>query len=117
MGASVGGTLGATIGSTLGNSLSGFDLIRQEVEAFCKQSGLGQRQFALAFSGGADSTVLLHVCHSLAQQLGFKFHAVHVNHGLQKPADEWELQCRQIAQQLNLPFQALKVRVDRKSVV
>lgn len=79
------------------------------------QADLGQKPFALAYSGGADSTVLLHVCHSLAQQLGFKFHAVHVNHGLQAPAAAWELDCGNVAQQLGIPFQALRVSVNLQS--
>jgi tRNA(Ile)-lysidine synthase len=101
------------------NASTALDTVKRAVESFLDtREGLtagAVAPFALAYSGGADSTVLLHACHALTPKFGLKLHVVHVNHGLQKPADEWELQCRQIAQQLNLPFQALRVSVDLRS--
>jgi tRNA(Ile)-lysidine synthase len=91
-----------------------FDSITQAVESFFGTRP-NPKPFALAYSGGADSTVLLHACHALSSKLGLKFHVVHVNHGLQKPADDWQAQCGQIAQQLGLPFQVLRVAVDLQS--
>lgn len=93
--------------------------VKQAVESFLsKRIQDGSHPLppiALAYSGGADSTVLLNVCHALASQFDLNIHVVHVNHGLQKPADDWEAQCKRLAQQFNLPFQALKVRVDLQS--
>ena len=43
--------------------------------------------FVVAYSGGVDSTVLLHALWALHMPL----HAVHVNHRLQPQANDWEL--------------------------
>lgn len=93
---------------------SAFCTIKQAVESFL-ETRPNPKPFALAYSGGADSTVLLHTCHELSSKLGLTFHVVHVNHGLQQHADNWQDQCGQIALELGLPFQALQVSVDLQS--
>jgi tRNA(Ile)-lysidine synthase len=50
---------------------------------------------AVAFSGGRDSTALLHVTLAQAAPLGLRVAALHVNHGLQPQADAWERELRQ----------------------
>ena len=47
---------------------------------------------AIAYSGGLDSTVLLH----LAAQTGRKLHAFHIHHGLSPNADAWEAHGRAV---------------------
>ena len=49
----------------------------------------------VAFSGGLDSTVLLHLlCHWCAANPGAPvLRAVHINHGLQPAADDWQQHC------------------------
>ncbi len=47
----------------------------------------------VAFSGGLDSLVLLHVLRDLAAEQGFGLSAVHVNHRLQPLSDTWEEAC------------------------
>ncbi|WGO97308.1 tRNA lysidine(34) synthetase TilS [Saccharophagus degradans] len=61
----------------------------------------------VAFSGGLDSTVLLHAL----SVLGVKCHAVHVNHGLSINADNWQRQCSVFASQREIAFTAVKVIV------
>jgi tRNA(Ile)-lysidine synthase len=63
--------------------------------------------FVMAYSGGVDSTVLLHAL----QALKVPVHAVHVNHRLQPQADAWELHCQAYCQRLGVPFTALRVDV------
>lgn len=65
--------------------------------------------FVVAYSGGVDSTVLLHALHALHLPL----HAVHVNHGLQSSADNWEGHCQVQCQKLGVPFTALRVDVQQ----
>lgn len=64
----------------------------------------------VGYSGGLDSTVLLH--RLLHSPLKKRLRAVHVHHGLQALADEWAqrgaTQCRDWA----VPFELLKVRID-----
>lgn len=51
----------------------------------------------VAFSGGLDSTVLLHLAEAACRSLGRSLTAVHVHHGLQSDADDWADHCRRIA--------------------
>lgn len=62
----------------------------------------------IGFSGGIDSTVLLHLCATQAA-LKAKLVAVYVNHGLQSQADDWGNHCRQQADWLGVEFLSLKV--------
>lgn len=54
----------------------------------------GCNSWVVAFSGGPDSTALLH----LAWHSGWPTRAVHVHHGLQAPADKWVQHCQAICQ-------------------
>ena len=65
----------------------------------------------VAFSGGRDSTVLLHALAGLRRDRDFEVRAVHVNHGLQSAAPEWEGHCAAVADRLGVPFSAHRVTV------
>ena len=56
---------------------------------------------AVALSGGADSTALLIAC---AERWPGQVRAVHVHHGLQSAADDFEAFCRQLCAQLQVPL-------------
>lgn len=64
----------------------------------------------VAFSGGLDSTVLLH---ALARPGRYDVAAIHVHHGLQPAADDWADRCRSIAATLNVRFEVRRVDVRR----
>ncbi|WGL17624.1 tRNA lysidine(34) synthetase TilS [Microbulbifer bruguierae] len=64
----------------------------------------------LGYSGGLDSTVLLH----LLCRVQVPFGAVHVNHGLSARADEWQAHCEEVAGKLGVPLVARNVEVRRK---
>ena len=49
---------------------------------------------AVAYSGGRDSTALLHATLAAAEPLGLQVLALHVHHGLQPAADAWLAHCR-----------------------
>ena len=71
----------------------------------------------VAYSGGIDSHVLLHVCASIPL-LQKKMIAVHIHHGLQAVADAWPKHCRSVARQLGVNFVDIYVdarRVGRES--
>lgn len=64
----------------------------------------------VAFSGGLDSTVLLH---RLAHfQPRMRLRAVHIHHGLQAAADEWAQRCEHFSLNLGVAFELLRVQVD-----
>ena len=60
----------------------------------------------VAFSGGADSTALLMAC---AAQWPGQVVALHVNHGLQAAAADFEAHCVALCAQLNVPLRVQKV--------
>ncbi len=57
---------------------------------------------AVAFSGGLDSTALLHATARAAE--GTRVVALHVHHGLQPQADDWAAHCERIARDLDVGF-------------
>ncbi|MBE6675767.1 MAG: tRNA lysidine(34) synthetase TilS [Ruminococcaceae bacterium] len=66
----------------------------------------------VAFSGGADSTLLLHLLHERAKETGAALYAVHVHHGIRgKDADADLAFCRQVCRDLHVPLFAVKVNV------
>ncbi|GAB2505358.1 tRNA lysidine(34) synthetase TilS [Pseudoxanthomonas sangjuensis] len=69
----------------------------------------------VAFSGGLDSTVLLHALAADASLRVGGLRAVHVHHGLQADADDWAAHCRRFCDALEIPLAALRVEVDRES--
>lgn len=66
----------------------------------------------VAYSGGMDSHVLLHILAQTSYRT--KLNAVYINHGLQAQADEWERHCGSVCEQLQVRFKAIKVSVLRK---
>ena len=66
----------------------------------------------VAFSGGLDSTVLLHrlAQDPVARERGL--HAIHVHHGLQPHADAWAAHCVAACAMLDVPLQVRRVHVD-----
>jgi tRNA(Ile)-lysidine synthase len=65
----------------------------------------------VGFSGGLDSTVLLHAASGLAGSAALELSAFHVHHGLSDNADAWTDSCARVCQALDVPFAALRVAV------
>lgn len=59
----------------------------------------------MAFSGGLDSTVLLHqlVCWRQADP-SVRLRAIHIHHGLSPHADAWVMHCQQVCKQWQVPL-------------
>ena len=55
---------------------------------------MNTRCVAVAFSGGRDSTALLHATASQAAERGITVLALHIHHGLSEQADAWQQQCQ-----------------------
>ena len=64
----------------------------------------------VAFSGGLDSTVLLH---TLACHHARRLRAMHVHHGLQADADQWSQHCMQVCDALGVALTTVRVEVAR----
>lgn len=66
----------------------------------------------VAFSGGLDSSVLLHLLVRLAAREHLPpVSAIHVHHGLQPAADGWAAACQQVCDGLGVPLQICPVQV------
>lgn len=67
----------------------------------------------VGFSGGVDSTVLLHLLTNTS--LKPKLLAVHVNHGISSNAMRWQLHCESFCQQLKIEYVSQSVMIDQNA--
>ncbi len=68
----------------------------------------------VGYSGGLDSTVLLHWLWRSAQAAGTPLRAIHVHHGLQPAADDWVRHCQQQCAALGIALAVHRVQVTRE---
>ncbi|MBB6341394.1 tRNA(Ile)-lysidine synthase [Pseudomonas fluvialis] len=77
------------------------------LQPWCQAPG-----WLLAFSGGLDSTVLLHLLAGLRRHHALPpLRALHVGHGLQAVAAQWPEHCAAVCAQLGVPFRSVAVQV------
>lgn len=78
---------------------------------------LTSRQILVAFSGGLDSTVLLHqLVQWRAENPGVTLRAIHVHHGLSANADAWVRHCENICQQWQVPLVVERVQLAQEGL-
>ncbi len=78
--------------------------------------GAGQpKRYVIAFSGGLDSTVLLHALAADAGNREIPIIAVHVDHGLHEDSSDWSVHCSAVAASLGVEFISKCVLVDDKT--
>ena len=65
----------------------------------------------VGFSGGLDSTVLLHALATSQQVRAQGLRAVHVHHGLHEDADAWAAHCERVCASLGVPLVVKHVRL------
>lgn len=85
--------------------------MKQSLEAFLndfKRQHPAPTCFVVGYSGGVDSTVLLHAL----QAMQVPVHALHVNHQIQANSNEWESHCKTQCVLWGVPFTALRVNVE-----
>jgi tRNA(Ile)-lysidine synthase len=74
-------------------------------------------RWVVAFSGGADSSVLLSALARINKEFATpKLVALHINHGLQQQAIEWENDCSRICQSLNIDLIIAKANIDSNQI-
>lgn len=65
----------------------------------------------VGFSGGADSTALLHALAQLRQARARGLRALHVDHALHDASATWAAQCQRFCATLDIPCEIVRVRV------
>lgn len=86
----------------------------QPAEAIARALGnaLSAGPVLVGYSGGLDSSVLLHALHMQHAQ---DVRAIHVHHGLHPDAERWAEHCHHICTALGIPLIVARVPVDRDS--
>jgi tRNA(Ile)-lysidine synthase len=69
-------------------------------------------KYWIAFSGGLDSTCLLHVVFNIRHHLSAPIVALHLNHGLQANSAHWVAHCQKICKKLDVTFVTLDLNVQ-----
>lgn len=69
----------------------------------------------VGYSGGLDSTVLLHAAKHVAGDAGIGLSALHVHHGLSPNADAWAVRCGEVCSALGIPLVVTEVMVPERS--
>lgn len=72
---------------------------------------LAGRNLLVGFSGGLDSTVLLHALAEHALSLDCRVRAIHVDHGLHAGSDRWARRCAELAASLGIELWVEQVQV------
>lgn len=67
---------------------------------------------AVGFSGGMDSTVLLHALAGIPEARASGLRAVHVDHSLHPESATWAQRCAAFAAQIEIPFESVAVVVQ-----
>lgn len=72
-------------------------------------SVLEQQNFLVAYSGGLDSHVLLHLMSRIPD---IAIRAVHIDHGLQDVSPWWSRHCRDICSEFGIPLERISLNLD-----
>jgi len=99
--------------SDLGPQSNSKAAVHSAIEAALTGHLAADAALCVAFSGGLDSSVLLHALRS--QAAGRAIRAVHIDHGLHPDSASWSSTCESICAALGIAFKALRVEVDLDS--
>ncbi|PVZ64897.1 tRNA lysidine(34) synthetase TilS [Pelagibaculum spongiae] len=82
----------------------------QQLQGILNALPVAPHKFLIAFSGGRDSTALLHLAAQLLPKS--QLLAVHINHQLSENASQWQQHCQHQAEQLSIEFKSVSVQLN-----
>ena len=83
---------------------------RFTIDSFCKQD-----EYIIAFSGGEDSSVLLHAMVQLMADKKIKLRTIHINHNIQQNAHEISTHCSQVSKEYGIEHSSYDIKIDKAS--
>jgi tRNA(Ile)-lysidine synthase len=87
--------------------------VRDGLRAAAERLGSAAPAICAAFSGGLDSSVLLHLLATQRGDAGIRLSAVHVHHGISRHADRWATHCAAVCAELDVPCRVVHADVSR----
>jgi tRNA(Ile)-lysidine synthase len=94
-----------SISAYLENTLAGI------AQAFPATISPQPSRLAVAYSGGLDSSVLLHAAAQYAAAHGVKLFAFHIHHGISPNADQWQAHCAAACAALDVAFDTRRIEL------
>ena len=80
------------------------DLIKESIDL--------NKKIIVAYSGGADSTALLHVLSDINNDCTLDLQAIHINHNLSKKSLDWVNHCKKTCSKLNIELIVESIEVS-----
>jgi len=89
----------------------------QKIISACKDfiSSSEIKSFLIAYSGGCDSSVLLHTMNLLKDKFQLNIRVAHINHNLTKESEAFAIHCKNICHKYNLEFINIDIYLDKSS--
>jgi len=86
------------------------DALKQHLAAALAQAP--DLRLCVGFSGGPDSTTLLHALGELPAARARGLRALHVDHGMSPQSGTWAERCQRFCETLNVPCEVIRVQVE-----
>ena len=90
-----------------------FRSIKDTCKDFIKKSK--SKKFVISYSGGVDSSVLLHVFWEIQKFVDFNLRAIHINHNILPNSEKIEDHCRSQCNKYSVGFKSYDIQIDGKS--
>lgn len=89
--------------------ISDFYLIQKTIDKYKDKS------FLVAYSGGLDSTVLLHQLLEIKKKYHIQIRAIHINHNLALISKKWTEHCKHICNINNIPLIVEDININKNT--
>lgn len=91
------------------------DTLTKEVESLFLSHIAPRQRVAVAYSGGLDSSVLLHCAAAVCVDNEIALSSIHIHHDISPNAEQWAAHCERQAQLLGIAHTTVRIKVARNS--